>query len=222
MEAPGTALVTDSRGAPLVDAIARGCGQIALSLVRDTWQWRLQNQSAAFARYWSFLLGRVAKAQVAEGWRVANAPGAPLIAHQPVELENLSTAGVPRPGEVRIDGDRQTITVPLAQDFAEPLRWRTTFWPRTSGWHDVVAPNSGTRLDFFVHDADEWTSVRAENRRAATERFAALSKESPRVAFEDETRGVTTAGTWACFAVFLLSSSYLWVERRVRSATSGK
>jgi hypothetical protein len=216
------ALVTDSRGATMVDAIGRGRGQIALSLVRDTWQWRLQNQPAAFARYWSFVLGRLTKRQAAEGWRVANAPGAPLIVNQPVELEYSAAEGVPRPGEVRAAGDAQAATVPLAQDLAEPQRWRTTFWPREAGWHHVIAPDSGIRLDFFVHDADEWTSVRAENRRVATERFAALTKESPRVLSDGATRRVTTAGAWACFAVFLLSSSYLWFERRVRSATSGK
>jgi hypothetical protein len=214
MQTSRRALVIDSRGAPVVDAVRRGRGEIALSLVRDTWQWRLQNQSVTFARYWSFVLGRLAKAQAAEGWGIANAPGAPLLVNQPVELEYLSTAELPKPGEVRAAGDDHAVAVPLAQDLAEPQRWRTTFWPREAGWHHVVAPESGARLDFFVHGGDEWANVRAENRRAATERFAALSKEAPRAASDDETRGVTTAGGWACFAVFLLSSSYLWYERR--------
>jgi hypothetical protein len=204
-------LVTSSRGEPVASAIRRGRGEVALSLARDTWQWRLQDRSAEFAQYWSFLITRVAKPQTRDRWSVG---GAPLVVHQPVELEYRTTEDAPRPGEVFAAQPDEHVTVPLAQDENEPQKWRTTYWPREAGWHRVIAPGSGAQLDFFVHASNEWQSARAEQRRAATEKFTVLAAEPLDATSAPTQPSPQTSNAWICFAIFLLSSGYLWLERR--------
>jgi hypothetical protein len=219
-------LVRDSRGSPVVSTMRHGRGEIALSLARDTWQWRLQDQSATFAGYWSFLLSRLSKPHAGDRWRVAGSSAAPLVVNQPVELEYTTTAEAPPPGEVTGEQRIEPVKVPLAQQKNEPLKWRTTYWPRDSGWHRVVAPTSGAQLDFFVHEADAWQALRRDRRRVATQKFAVLSDDAgPQAPATSATAPPHTSNAWICFAAFLLSTSYLWFERRgaaIRSATSGK
>ena len=207
-------LVRDTQGRPIVVSARRGRGDIAISLARDTWRWQLAGNGEAFAGYWSHVLSHLARRVSTDSWRIANQETAPLFVHQPVELRYSTAAATLVPAEVTSlhDGDRAVL--PLAQDRDDSTTWRSTFWPRHAGWHRVSAAG-GAHLDFFVHEAEEWTSLAPARQRQATELFAALqTRVDTPFATPQARHGIASATPMALFALFLLSSSYLWLERR--------
>ena len=215
----GDALVRDSQGRAVVHAAPIGRGQVALSLVRETWRWRLENQAANFAQYWSFLFSRLAKAEGgdAKKWSVENAEHAPLFVDQPVELRYTTTAERVEGAMISGGETGEQISLPLAQSVDEPTSWRGTFWPRRAGWHRVAGPGGEATLDFFVQGREEWQSLSAGRRGRATEVFATLSrKEAPERSASAVVKNdaVSAGSAFVLFALFLLCSGYLWAERR--------
>jgi hypothetical protein len=198
----------------------RGRGRIALTLVRETGRWQRENDPRAFAAYWSALFTPVARKSDAGRWVLASS--APVFVDQPVELiwrgpqPPVSKTGLVTEAGTTAAG----AVVPLAPEPGGPGLWRSTFWPRRSGWHRVAMPG-GPSLDFFVHGAGEWQALDAARRRAATARFAE-EWESVR---EAALPGVVSAGgngfiPGGLFALFVAAAGYLWLERR-RAATIG-
>lgn len=212
-------LVSDSQGRAVVSAVRRGRGTVAFGLTRDTWRWRLENQAATFAQYWSFLFSELSRPQASAGnWTIVNAETEPLSVNRPVELLYSGSAEPQSPASVA-DGEGQTARLPLAQDSVEAMKWRTTFWPRRSGWHRITTSPNGASFSFFVHDASEWSSLVSGRRRAATEQWVELAR--PRAIERDEMPSPLpflkrAGGTLPAllFILFVTSSGYLWLERR--------
>ena len=213
------ALVTDTQQRPIVAAGRYGQGQVALTIARDTWRWRLQDQSDVFAGYWSYLLGELAKPRDLDApqWAVENPRSNPLTVDQPVQLR-LAGAAEPTTDVRATTAGAESTALPLAEDPDEPNLWRTTFWPRKAGWHRVQLGADGAHLDFFVHDRGAWASLGPARRTAAT-RIAAATQTStvaPTAADRHEqSNGLTTAGL---YALFLMGAGYLWFERRRAAA----
>ena len=212
-------LVADMQQQPVVSEVRSGRGRIALSLAVDTWRWRLQNDAAAFASYWSYLLERVAKPLGANGgrWFIETPESTPLVVDRPITLRLVTRADTPAsaPAHVASHATTERATLPLAQDTTEPFAWRSTFWPRRAGWHRVQVESGEAYLDFYVHPAGSWHSLTAERRRNATRLAAANAQptvdEAPAAAMESTRMGSARA---LSFVLFLLSSGYLWLERR--------
>lgn len=213
-------LVRDGQGRALAAGGRRGRGQVALTLVRETRRWRQSGEPEAFAAYWSFLLAEVARrrGEAPGRWGLAGgAESGPTFVHQPLELR-WTGPGIPAPGVVETaEAGGEATTLPLAQDPAEPARWRGTFWPRRAGWHRVRTATAADApgLSFYVHGADAWPGLRAERRRAGTARAAALAPSDAPPTEDRNRRGrpEPLPPGWA-FAVFFVSAAYLWAERR--------
>jgi hypothetical protein len=211
-------LVRDTQGRPVVAATRRGRGEVAVSLATETWRWQLADQPQAFAAYWSFVLSQISKPHSSDRWLIANDPAAPLFVDQPVELRYSTAAKTVTRGEVTSQAAGDRAALPLAQDPDEPTTWRSTFWPRHAGWHRVSAAG-GAQLDFFVHETTQWASLGPARRSQATSVAAALSSTEPRsahvVAPPSAVSGFAVAGL---YALFVLSTGYLWLERRRAAA----
>ena len=216
-----TSLVTDMQQRALVGAARHGRGQVAVSIVRDTWKWRLQDQPGEFASFWSHLLTRLAKPRdrQAERWAIENADSVPLAVNRPVELRLSGPEKPPVDAHVTSDGGDERVPLALAEDAVDPHHWRSTFWPQRAGWHRVQLGPAGAHLDFFVHEADAWASLAPERRNTATRLAAARSSQPPHAkAQRDEQVQSGAASTVLLYVLFLCSTGYLWVERRRASA----
>jgi hypothetical protein len=210
-----TELVRDTQGRSIVVSARRGRGEVAVTLARDTWRWQLAGKGEAFAGYWSHLLSHLARRDSSDSWRIANHETAPLFVNQPVELRYSTAAATVVPAEVASQHARDRAVLPLAQDLDDSTTWRSTFWPRHPGWHRVSAAG-GAHLDFFVHEAEEWASLAPARQRQATELYVALARPREAAPLSSSMQGGDVAGAMpvTLFALFFLSSSYLWLERR--------
>ena len=211
-------LVRDGQGRALVVAAGRGRGQIALTLVRETWRWTQADDAGAFASLWSFLFSELAKPDLEQAghWSVANNDGAPLFVNQPVELRwSGPPERAPMPGQVISEETSEPARLALAQDSREASRWSATYWPQRVGWHRVSSPNGGRSLDFFVAESATWPQLAAARRQVATQKIAAFSGRNvdPPVAEISGTALVEPLRGWF-FAVLFSCLTYLWLESR--------
>ena len=219
-QAGQTTLVQDGQGHALAAAFARGRGQVALTLVRETGRWTRENDPGTFAAYWSALFSPLARkmtAAEAGRWTLADGEARPVLVDQPVELA-WSGNGTPGPGIVTAAdpaGDGGAVLA-LAATHEVPGRWRGTFWPRRSGWHRVTMPSAegGRAFDFFVAPAGDWPALDAARKQAATARFAEESGiVVPQAAATAGKKNAPMPVVW-WWALFLAGAGYLWVERR--------
>ncbi len=209
-------LLGDRQGHTLAATVARGRGQLTLTLVRDTTRWQRENDPAAFAAYWSFLFSRLARpADPTTGrWSLVDGDAGPVFEDHPLELLWSGPANhPPGPAAVATLPTARPATFTLAPDPARPGGWHGTFWPRGSGWHRVSLVAGGPALDFYASTADAWPALAAERRRTATARFAATSGSNLPPAIPPATRHDFPPLWLAVF--FFLSAGYLWIERRL-------
>jgi hypothetical protein len=208
------AWLRDGQQRVVASGVARGRGQVALSLVQDTWRWRQGERPAAFADYWGWLFAQVARPAEADArgrWMLIT--DLPTMDRRVRLRWTGRVEAMPAPATVRAEGDGAETTLALAQDRLESARWAGDSWPRRAGWHRVKGAG-GAELDFWVNGAGAWPGVRAQAKRDATA-WAAT---------ESATRGVTVAsvGTrrgaaaWVALVVVLASAGYLWWEGRQR------
>ena len=220
--APGDAgrvLISDHQGHTLTATDARGRGQIALTLVRDTTRWQRENDPAAFAAYWSFLFSRLARptgAAEAGKWSLADGDAGPVFVDHPLTLLWAGPVTPSPPGPAAVaspPGTDPPTALALAPDPTVPGRWRGTFWPRRAGWHRVALASGGPALDFYVDTADAWPTLVAARRRTATARFAEASADALATPAVLPAAREEFPPFWFA-ALFFVSAGYLWVERR--------
>jgi hypothetical protein len=207
-------LVRDGQDRTLVAALPRGRGRIALSLVRQTWRWSQLNDSTAFAAYWSFLFSELSRRGDSLGrWSIANNNGGPSFVNEPLTLRWTGIPDrAPMPAEVTVEGVTLPESLPLAQSATNPHQWKSTYWPRQSGWFQVRAPGAAT-MDFYVSSRNSWPALQAARRQAATAQIALFSSASEQPPAAPPPVPVEW-GRWFYFAILFVSLCYLWLESR--------
>lgn len=193
-------LAADSAGAAVAAGRRRGGGAVAVSLVLTPSRWRLSGERELFAAYWSRLIGAVARPPEVR-WEVSE----PARVDAPMQLVREGTDS----GEAVVieapDGSRDPLY--LAQDPVTGTRWEGSYWPRTSGWHGVIGDSAAPA--FYVTSG--WTALDAAARRRATlERAGGAIDDRAGIA-PGRSRRVPDV---LLFALFLMSVTVLWSERR--------
>lgn len=202
-------LVKDGMERLLAAAVQRGAGRVGVSLIENTYRWILEGNSNYHAAYWSHLLSNLSRPETHERWTLYSS--GPVIIHRPLHLHLATSAQAPF-GEVISAARKDTIY--LQQEMDSPELWDGLYWPRESGWHQVATPN-GEPYWFYVHEKTSWQTWQKAQRRAATERYAALASSTVKRnqdRYQYQSRPIPLL--WF-YLGFLLSITFLWLERKL-------
>ncbi len=207
-------LARDTSGRRLAVATPLGSGQVAWTLVHDTYRWVLESNAAAHRAWWSRLLSAVARSSQPTGGRWLS-PSGPIVVDRPLELTLEGAASLPgEPAARLLDGDGVAPqTLALRQDALDRGRFTATVWPRRAGWFRVENAG-GAALDLHAAPATDWTTWRAAERQRATLQRAAAGPLS--------TASAATTGSrpplprWPFFALMLAGLAWLWGDERLR------
>ncbi len=202
-------LAEDGLGRVLAAWVPRGKGRIATSLIDGAYRWRLQGHPERHAAYWKRLIQELARPQKAsDQWRIVSLK--PYLTDHPIQLALRTADSSPRVSATA--PSERPLTLPPRQDPTRLESWTTLYWPAKPGWHQVQR-KGGEAFRFHVSEPERWQGLQAAQKRQATLDYA------QRVTAPD---GVTTAmiatreefpRAWL-FAIFLLSSAALWLERK--------
>lgn len=202
-------LVRDQAGRVLVALQQVGQGRLGVSLVHESYRWMLGEEQPAYAGYWSHVVSKLARRKELPVWQPV-APH-PAFVDQPLTLTLLA---VDQPDHaVLIDPNGHADTLFFRQHPANAWRWEASVWPRNQGWHRARSPD-GAELHFFVEAKDRWPILQQSRRRLATQQHMLLrdstkSGDSLRAPLSQP----VPAGWF--FALFVLASACLWLERKL-------
>ncbi|MDX5480551.1 MAG: hypothetical protein LPK07_02605, partial [Hymenobacteraceae bacterium] len=211
-----TGLVEENGNSLLAGAKRAGWGKVAISLVPQTFPWQLEGKQDIYASYWANLLSEIAREEVQEKFWQVEEPQVPqpdkpvTLAYTAYTAGNASAAPA---ASVTSLADSSNVNLPLAQNPVQPEQFRGTFWPRQSGWHQVQTTEDAPPYYFFVQTPGDWTSENIAARKQATQAFVAKQKLQPAgesVAYQEEQVPLI----WF-FALFVLSSGFLWLEEKL-------
>ncbi|HEY0968510.1 MAG TPA: hypothetical protein VGD88_14050 [Opitutaceae bacterium] len=208
-KAAGRGLAVDPLDRSVAMSFAHGRGQIAISLVQDSWRWRQQGQERAFARFWTALLSALVRpVPAAMPWAVLDAD-TPFFVDQPVRFAYVG------PGE---PPDMAPVMFTAEQARPTPLSYEKTgvavAWPRAPGWHQLAADADGVRRAFYVQPPQALLAVQAEIRRRITDRLVVDSPAEPRAAAVAAGSRVGLQGI--AFLLLMGALTGLWMEERWR------
>ena len=204
-------LIEDEMERILAGAYHRGSGLIGLSLIRNSYRWVLEGNAQFHAAYWSHLLSALARKDYdKDHWNLPTTK--PLIIDQPLALvvETNTTSPV---GVVTTESGEPD-SIYLRQDLMESRRWFGTFWPRQTGWHQVVLVGGKSRW-FYVHEKTNWETWQAAQKIAATQQHAARYAVLPVKGRETIAARARPVSLFWFFIIFLICSSYLWIEEKI-------
>ncbi|WP_299990126.1 hypothetical protein [uncultured Pontibacter sp.] len=192
-----------------------GWGNVAMTVVPQTFSWQLGGKQNTYASYWAHLLSSVARREVQEKFWQLEKRQIPQV-HQPVTLK-LTDYTLDNPVDapkatVRSIVDTTLAGIALQQNVHQPEVYEGTFWPRRKGWH-VVESQGVEPFYFLVQDSAAWTHQSIQAKREATLQFATQQQRKQTIssiAYAEEQAPVI----WF-FLLFVLSSGFLWLEEKL-------
>jgi hypothetical protein len=204
-------LVNDEMERTIAAAYRRGQGQVAISLIRDSYRWILEGNAQHHAAYWSHIFSELARKNSYEDrWAITSKR--PSIIDQPVQFV-LATISLQPIGLLTTEEGAQD-SIFLRQDIVHSQRWFGTFWPKETGWHSIATVN-GNSFWFYVYEKNYWQIVQQAQKVEATKRFV---MQNPREGRRDDHPAARTPEAiplFSFFLAFLLASTFLWIERKL-------
>ena len=203
-------LVTGPAGALLAARRRMGLGFCVVSTVPETFRWGLLSEPAIYASYWNQLLTAASPpVPAAPAWHPDTRwprPGQPLLLHLAGALPTLPPTVAPLAGG-------PAAHLALRQDSRLP-EWSTAqYWPAAPGWYRMQGPEKAV-FHFYVYPARAWASPGQQERRLAVDHHNQLAA----LVSTASTALGTVAEPWPAawfFALFLLATSYLWLEEKL-------
>lgn len=198
-------LIKDKQAKIYASSALQGSGKLVVTTLIQTYSWPLAGNQADYERYWSILLQKAArKAVVKTTWRTTPAFS---YMHEPVKLY-LETPVADLP-QIIVEG---APVAPARSGF----EWQVSYWPQHAGWQTAL-DNAGDTCRWYVFPAGSWQQVRALSTLHETAQFAAQQSYHDHVT-QDVTKPASTSipvsKAWF-FILFLLSCTFLWVERKM-------
>jgi hypothetical protein len=206
---PGTLpLVQEQSGRTLVSASQQGRGKVIFSIVTSTHIWSLEGHQEHFANYWTFLLNKLTtRKNDTESWQTDNYLP---IAGNPVKFTITKKAAQ------LLTEIIQDVPVFLQQNLFDRNKWEGTYWPDTSGWHAVST--KGNKLHWeYMYATTDWRNKQLQQKLEATQQYLALHSMQAKVTADSliAQSNYTSIPLIYFFLVFVCSTGYLWLERKL-------
>jgi hypothetical protein len=199
-------LIEDSDGRSVAAFHQKGFGRIAMSLVQNAYQWRLEGKTNVYASYWAHLLSAIAK-RASETVVTVSTLNIP---QEPIEFQIQTAINSPR---LIIQEGLQETSVPLCQDVLNPMLWRGRYWASESGWI-AFKVSSGEEFWAFISDETMFESLRKEKRWKQT--LKAVQRNSvEQQSAEMKHLERDTSVRLLCALCLMLAIAGLWGERKV-------
>lgn len=184
-----------------------GSGKITASVMTDTYNWVLTNEKRDYAGFWSHVIGQTVRKQELNS-RFTTVPDLPVADQQLAIL--FETEGADSIPKFTVNNSK---TSPL-QHAVFPFSWKTTYWPKHTGWNEVSIPSSKTDY-FYVHVPSAWNTLKMEERlqkNLAHPKKPALASGNTDGSLETTTKEIAK---WWFLLLFLVAAAYLWFETKL-------
>ncbi len=208
-------LVIADNGETIVHQQDFGSGRVAVSLLKTTHQWATSGKSIEHSHYWQNLISHISR--TGETDRIF------LVNNRAVNFSNhLTTVCVQTNAELNslkvlfkgINDNQQTVL--LQKDITIPAHRCGVFWPKQSGWYqllvDVAQESRNQKLNSwtYIESESDWLAHQQIKRIKATLRKQQAFM-SPSENFVDHTQAINR---WIFWWLSVIGSTMIWLERK--------
>lgn len=185
----------------LVQVNPRGLGKVVLSAFIETYELSLSGNDEAYQNLWKTLLESCLM-PTGKKWSLENDF---IYVHEPSRFELINDSI----SKVVYEGAE----VALKQNMLVEDRWESLIWPTKSGWN-FIDTNKGDqrRKWFYVHESDEFKSVKISERILANRRLMVNENVQKEALRENELE----ISLWWFYSIFIISMAYLWLQPKLR------
>ena len=217
-----SALVFDEKGEPLVASKKYGQGDIATSLVRESFRWVNNEELSLYSHYWQSLIKRLSRMEpkqtvnFLESGNEAYAGGMLRVCMDSKSDANLYW---------RANKNAELILLqPLART---NLIGCGVVWPQESGWKEITNSSADVNVNesesnqqdakiesleksIYIHSSDSWQAQRQKEKHDAT--FGRIKQSG----YSNNTlkQIFKPISHWLFWWVFIVSAGLIWWERK--------
>ncbi len=212
-------LVVNPQGHVVVASKSVGMGQVAVSIIKQSFQLRTSDQLQSYAKLWSYLIHRTARSSLNSNLsqfpiqQLARINQAQIICYQASSDDNLLANAQSEPLLAQVvTSKNNTLTIPL---LPSPLRlnhYCGKFWPHDAGWHQIKL--AGLVKSVFVHSQTDWQAHQQHTSIKSTQLRAQQQTTKSSVAEHWQ-----PLSDWWFWSIIVFSAGLIWIERKYWSET---
>ncbi len=180
-------------------------GKIGIILATSTYTWVLDGKPKLHRGFWSLLLQEISRPKpVTATWHVT--PRFPRV-HEPVQVSVINENNQP---PVLLVDSTSLYTKSIENDW---LQGQGTYWPRRPGWQQTQTAEE--EVSWYVYESDDWASVcQHEKYRATLAYVNGRSVKQADLLVPETTHQPEKIPSFWFALLFLLSTGFLWLERK--------
>ncbi|GAA5140408.1 hypothetical protein [Thalassotalea piscium] len=225
-------LVFDDNNQTLVLSKPLGFGDIVLSTLNTSYQWKLSGKSQDYGQYWQFIFNKVITTKSEKHWL------APTEHSLLFPLDNISLCYLTEEEKITAyhlglvyKPLKQPVNLVSNKAIERDSQYCVEWFANESGWHQftlstTTIDNSIDRLltsehsdikKIYVNGSNQWLAWQQLIKRKATQSFSDTSLKNEAVNFDNDSARNTTKqplNKLPIWFVFIALCTLLWVERK--------
>ncbi|MFN0256529.1 hypothetical protein [Pedobacter ureilyticus] len=198
------ALINNQRNQTIALQELYGSGKITYTTLSNSYQWLLNGRQEDYANYWTSLINAVARKQ-STNINLNTGSLFPVI-NEKLKLY-LSTDNSNAP---KVSYQNKSLTV--NQNLLFPNHWEAQVWPLKSGWQTTQVNKKAE--DFYVFEKQAWSSIKISQTIQSNLDYSLKTNTETTKPLKKEVIYKKEVSKWWFLIVLVLSSSFLWFEKR--------
>jgi hypothetical protein len=193
-------LVNDENNNALVATLPYGLGQVAVSILPNTYQWGLQGEQQQYSRYWRYLLTQISRNTLSANWSRQRDDIVSYVGQSEKVCLQKSLDGF-------VSNDIELVTSLLSyQQACGEFRTLRPGWNRLAAEHESARLSTSYQHYFYPITAfPAWQQVKKQR---ATMRKSSLQQT---IVVSEIFRPLDKTIAWL---IFILTASLLWIEQK--------
>ncbi|GAC14271.1 hypothetical protein [Aliiglaciecola lipolytica] len=210
------ALVTDTQNKPVVLNQNVGLGNVAISLVNNSYQWQLSGEEQTYSQYWQYLIGQISRPSSEVNWLPIDEEEVAYV-NDPLRIcalgnNNVHSAYYQGPINSSTENLKRTLLLAPSSPITE--KQCSVIWPESQGWYTrSLNPADANQTivsqsSFYVYSKQQWSSWQQSGKHAASQRQV---QQSTAAIPKEYLEYVSKYPFWWMFIVVV---TLLWIERK--------
>jgi hypothetical protein len=202
-------IISDKEGHLFSASAVSGNGKLLSTTIANTYNWVLTGDTMAYSQYWSDLISETSKTlHVPDLYSID-----PLISYADMRAVITVESADSLPFQARVNRS----LIPLNQQFILPFQWKGTYWPRKTGWQNIVS-NDNQSYYWYIFAKSDWNDLLAAKKIAANKIKLSQSTNKEISNETDVENDFQRYARIYIILMFVICCTYLWIEEKFHNS----
>lgn len=224
-------ILENKNGELLLASYSLGLGKVAVSIVKDTYQWISNGEKETHGQYWQVLVKEVARRKDRDiSWFTEvniNNKTANSLSH--VNKKNVlcirsnTNRQINKFATVRpLSKEKTKQRILLNRSPVVADKFCASYWPTHHGWQklELFGPDKDESvkfetLYFYVHKNDAWSADQSNRRIRSTLIYKDLINNRDEIEEQPFASSYQSIDPWFLWGLIIFSMSFVWIENKI-------